>query len=157
MQGYWADPDATACKLVPGTWPGDRRLRTGDLFRRDAAGFLYFVSRQDDIITTGGEKVAPLEVERVLCEAPGVADAVVVGAADTLLGQVVVAHVVAVPGAELDLRALRRHCRDRLEASKVPRTLVPHQELPRLPSGKVDRVRLAGDGSQVAVPHDVIA
>jgi long-chain acyl-CoA synthetase len=157
MQGYWADPDATACKLVPGTWPGDRRLRTGDLFRRDAAGFLYFVSRQDDIITTGGEKVAPLEVERVLCEAPGVADAVVVGAADALLGQVVVAHVVAVPGAELDLRALRRHCRDRLEASKVPRTLVPHQELPRLPSGKVDRVRLAGDGSQVAVPHDVIA
>ncbi|MCW2706423.1 MAG: AMP-dependent synthetase and ligase [Frankiales bacterium] len=152
MQGYWADPEATAGKLVAGTWPGDRRLRTGDLFRRDRDGFLYFVARQDDVITTGGEKVAPLEVERVLCEAPGVAEAVVVGATDAILGQVVVAHVVPGPGAELDLHALRRHCRDRLEGSKVPRSLVVHQALPRLSSGKVDRVRLVDVDSHVAVP-----
>ncbi|MCU1602209.1 MAG: AMP-dependent synthetase and ligase [Frankiales bacterium] len=142
MQGYWDDEEATRRKLVPGRWPGDRVLRTGDIFRRDADGYLCFVARHDDVINIGGQKVAPLEVERVLCAAPGVVEAVVVGTADGSRGQVIVAHVVAAPGAVLDARALKRHCAERLEASKVPREVVQHQALPRLSSGKVDRKRL---------------
>ncbi|MGB8650059.1 MAG: AMP-binding protein [Mycobacteriales bacterium] len=144
MQGYWGDPEGTARKLVPGQHPGDRVLRTGDLFRRDDEGFLYFVARRDDIITTRGEKVAPLEVERVLCTAPGVRDAAVVGVPDDLLGQRVVAHVSALPGHELQPAALRRHCAQHLEDAKVPAQVVLHEELPRLGNGKIDRLALAG-------------
>lgn len=142
MQGYWEDPEATAHKLAPGTRPWERVLRTGDLFRLDRQGYLYFIARRDDVITTGGNKVAPLEVERVLCEAPGVVEVAVVGDEHPFLGEAVVAHVVAEPGTDLDVRALQRHCRERLEVSKVPRSIVLHQALPRLGSGKVDRAAL---------------
>lgn len=145
MQGYWGDPEATARKLIPGRLPGDRVLRTGDLFRRDDEGYLYFVARRDDIITTRGEKVAPLEVERVLCTAPGVREAAVVGVPDDRLGQCVVAHVSALPGHALEAAALRRHCAQHLEEAKVPRRVVLHDDLPRLDSGKVDRMALLAD------------
>ena len=82
MQGYWRDPEATARKLESGRLPGDRVLRSGDLFRSDGAGYLYFVGRTDDIIKSRGEKVAPTEVEGVLQTALGVREAAVVGVAD---------------------------------------------------------------------------
>ncbi len=66
MQGYWNDPEATAERLRPGRWPWERVLATGDLFRRDEEGYLFFVGRRDDIIKSRGEKVAPREVEEVL-------------------------------------------------------------------------------------------
>ena len=149
MQGYWGDPDGTARKLVAGRLPGDRVLRTGDLFRRDAEGYLYFVARRDDIITTRGEKVAPLEVERVLCTAPGVRDAAVVGMPDERLGECVVAHVSALPGHALEPAALRRHCAQHLESAKVPTRVVLHEDLPRLGNGKIDRVGLRGTAAAV--------
>ena len=134
MQGYWHDPEATAAKLRPGGV-----LRTGDLFRADEDGYLYFVARTDDIIKTRGEKVAPKEVEEVLSGAPGVREAAVVGADDPMLGQAVVAHVSP---ASLDPRAVRRHCRQHLEDFKVPRTVVLHDALPKTHSGKVDLAAL---------------
>lgn len=149
MQGYWADPAETVRKVVAGRWPGDRVLRTGDLFRRDAEGYLYFVARRDDIITTRGEKVAPLEVERVLCAAPGVREAAVVGVPDDLLGECIVAHVSALPGYDLEPDALRRHCAEHLEPAKVPRYVVVHDALPRLGNGKTDRLVLG----QIEVPQ----
>ena len=66
MQGYWNDAEATAKRLRPGRWPWERELMTGDLFKRDAEGHLYFVGRKDDMIKSRGEKVAPREVEEVL-------------------------------------------------------------------------------------------
>ena len=98
MQGYWNDPEATARKVRPGRRPIERVLRTGDLFRADDDGFLYFVARGDDIIKSRGEKVAPAEVEAALLRFPGVREAAVVGVDDDLLGQAVVAHVSALPG-----------------------------------------------------------
>lgn len=142
MQGYWRDPDRTAQKLVPGRFPGDRVLRTGDLFRRDEDGYLYFVSRSDDVILTRGEKVAPLEVERVLCAAPGVREAAVIGCPDERLGQAVVAHVAAMPGVDVVPAQLRAWCAQHLEAVRVPRHVVLHGALPRLSNGKVDRMAL---------------
>jgi long-chain acyl-CoA synthetase len=138
MLGYWDDPAATARKLIVEP-DGGRVLRTGDLFRQDADGYLYFVARKDDIIKSRGEKVAPLEVEHVLLRAPGVAEAAVVGAPDRLLGEAVVAHVA---GADLDAIALRRHCATQLEAHLVPKEFRLHAALPRTHSGKVDRAAL---------------
>lgn len=148
MQGYWEDRERTADRLRPGRWPWERVLATGDLFRRDEDGFLHWVGRTDDLIKCRGEKVYPREVEEVLHDADGVREAAVVGVEDRLLGQAVIAHAAPEPGHELDPRALRRHCAERLEDHKIPKRVVVHQELPRNPRGKVDRAALlaASDG-----------
>jgi long-chain acyl-CoA synthetase len=143
MQGYWGDPEATAERLRPGRWPWERVLASGDLFRSDEEGYLYFVGRRDDLIKSGGEKVVPREVEDVLHAAAGVREAAVVGIPDRLLGQAVHAHVSPQPGVALEEVALRAHCADRLEDHMVPRRIVIHEELPRTSNGKVDRQTLA--------------
>jgi long-chain acyl-CoA synthetase len=143
MQGYWGRPEATAARLLPGPGPGERVLATGDLFRTDADGHLYFVARRDDIFKSRGEKVVPKQVEEVLHAFPGVREAVVVGIPDKLLGAAVCAHVVLdgdPPPAERDLR---RHCAAGLDAHMVPKRIVVHEQLPRLASGKIDRRSLA--------------
>jgi acyl-CoA synthetase (AMP-forming)/AMP-acid ligase II len=66
MMGYWNLPEETAMTLKPGLYPGEKVLYTGDLFKMDEEGYLYFVARKDDMIKTAGEKVSPKEVENVL-------------------------------------------------------------------------------------------
>ncbi len=143
MQGYWNDPEATAERLRPGRWPWERVLASGDLFRSDEEGYLYFVGRRDDLIKSGGEKVVPREIEDVLHAASGVREVAVVGIADRLLGQAVHAHVSLQDGATLDESALRAYCADHLEDHMVPRRIVIHHELPRTSNGKIDRLALA--------------
>jgi acyl-CoA synthetase (AMP-forming)/AMP-acid ligase II len=145
MQGYWGDPELTSQRLRPGRWPWERVLATGDLFRSDEEGYLYFVGRDDDLIKSRGEKVVPREVEAVLEAAPGVAEAAVVGVRHRLLGQAVHAHVAPRPGHELDDAELRRHCAERLEDYMVPQRVTIHDALPRTPHGKIDREALATD------------
>ena len=81
MKGYWELPEETEEKLKPGPFPGEKVLYTGDLFRMDEEGYLYFFGRKDDIIKTRGEKVSPKEVEDVLYSLPGIAEAAVIGVA----------------------------------------------------------------------------
>jgi long-chain acyl-CoA synthetase len=147
MQGYWGKPEETAKKLRPGRSAAERVLATGDLFRHDDEGFLYFVSRRDDIIKSRGEKVVPREVEEVLRGAPGVREAAVVGVADKLLGEAVHAHVSPQPDAELDERALLRHCAEHLEDYMVPQRVLLHPELAKTANGKIDRRTLAAQGA----------
>jgi acyl-CoA synthetase (AMP-forming)/AMP-acid ligase II len=142
MQGYWKDPRGTTERLRPGRWPWERVLATGDLFRQDSEGFLYFVGRRDDLIKSRGEKVAPREVEEVLHSVPGVREAAVVGAPDELLGQAVHAHVAPESGRRLDGEALRRRCAEVLESHKVPQRVIFHTALPRTANGKLDRAAL---------------
>jgi acyl-CoA synthetase (AMP-forming)/AMP-acid ligase II len=142
MQGYWNDPEGTAERLRPGRWPWERVLATGDLFRADEDGYLYFVGRRDDMIKSRGEKVPPREVEDVLHAHAGVVEAAVVGVPDALLGSAVVAHV----SGQVEPDALRRWCAERLESHMVPARVVVHAgELPRTPNGKVDRRALAAE------------
>ena len=147
MQGYWNDPEATAVKIRPGRWPWERIMATGDLFRTDEEGFLYFVARRDDIIKSGGEKVPPREVEEVLHTASGVREAAVVGMPDRMLGEAVCAHVALDPGHDADAAAIRRHCAEHLEDYMVPRKVVFHEELPRTENGKLDKQALVEAGS----------
>jgi amino acid adenylation domain-containing protein len=141
MQGYWNDPAATDEKLTRGRRPWERMLLTGDLFRADKEGFLYFVGRKDDIIKTRGEKVAPREVEAVLHAHPGVVEAVVVGVKDPVLGEAIAAIVVP-SGSDVDGRTLIGHCARHLEDFMVPKIVVLRQALPKTDNGKVSR-RLA--------------
>jgi acyl-CoA synthetase (AMP-forming)/AMP-acid ligase II len=143
MRGYWNNPERTDRMLKPGDIPGERVLCTGDWFRMDEDGCLYFLSRSDDIIKTRGEKVSPAEVEAALHAVPGVQEAVVIGVADEVLGQAIRAFVVPEAGATLDERGLRRELVNRLENFMVPRDIILRDELPRSPNGKIDRQALA--------------
>ena len=96
MQGYWNDPKETAIRFRQDQSGRGTLLYTGDLFRRDEDGYLYFiVSRKDDLINTKGERVSPKEIENCLCEHESVGEAVAIGVPDDILGQAIKAFVVA--------------------------------------------------------------
>ena len=143
MRGYWGLPEETARALRPGSAPGETVLYTGDLFRMDEDGYLYFVSRKDDIIKTRGEKVSPKEIEDVICSMEGVAEAAVFGVPDHILGEAVKAAVVPRDGAVLTGNDVLRHCREHLEDFMVPKYVEVCPSLPKTDTGKVSRKRLA--------------
>jgi len=142
MAGYWRQPELTTRSLSEGGHPGDRVLRTGDHFRTDEDGLLYFVARSDDIIKTRGEKVSPLEVENVLYELTGVREAAVVAVADEVLGQAVRAYVALAADAEVSELEVKRHCRARLENFMVPREVIFLPDLPKTETGKIRKQSL---------------
>ena len=138
MRGYWEDPQRTSERFRPGPLPGERIYHSGDLFRVDDKGYLYFVSRQDDIIKSRGEKVAPKEVEHVLHTLKGVVEAAVVGVPDPVLGEAVKA-VLVVDGVKLTQAEVQAHCRAHLEDYMVPKHVEFRTELPKTGSGKIKR------------------
>jgi len=142
MRGYWGDPQATAARFRPGPFPGERLCYTGDLFRMDEEGFMYFVSRKDDIIKSRGEKVAPKEVENVLYGLNGVKEAAVVGVADPVLGEAVKAFIVT-DGNRLSEADVLRHCRAHLEDFMMPKYVAFRAALPKTSSGKIKKTGLA--------------
>lgn len=139
MQGYWEQPEQTARKLRPDDRTGALALHTGDLFREDADGYLYFVARQDDIIKSRGEKVSPREVEDAIMQLDAVLECAVAGVPDELLGQAVKAWVVLREGRELPERELIRHCMGVLESYMVPRQVAFVASLPKTDTGKLRR------------------
>jgi acyl-CoA synthetase (AMP-forming)/AMP-acid ligase II len=143
MQGYWRDEAATARALRPGPLPSERVLHTGDLFRSDADGFLYFVGRKDDIIKSRGEKVSPKEVENVLYALPGVREAAVVGVPDPVLDLAIKAVVALEPGFNLTREDVIRHCARHLEDFMVPKAVAFADALPKSENGKIDRREVA--------------
>jgi len=137
FDGYFDDPAATQAALRDG-W-----LHTGDLGELDAEGYLTVTGRRKDVIRTGGEGVAPVEVEAVLAGHPGVAEVAVVGVPDAQWGEIVCAVVVPVPDALPTLADLQTHCEGRLAGFKKPRRLELVPELPRtLATGQVQRALL---------------
>jgi len=130
MTGYWHDSSATAEVLADGWY------HTGDLARRDGDGFIYIVDRKRDMIISGGLNVYPAEVESVLRRHPGVREACVVGIADSLWGETVVAFVVPTASAAPDEAALIGHCAQHLAGYKKPRIVRFVDSLPKGPTGK---------------------
>ncbi len=134
MSGYWNKPEETERALHDG-W-----LRTGDIGVMDEAGWFYVVDRQKDMIIASGFKVWPREVEDVLLAHPAVREAAVVGTPDAYRGESVIAFVSAVAGAAaIDEADLIAHCRDRLAVYKAPRRVIVLDELPKTPTGKIQR------------------
>jgi len=139
MKGYWELPKETARMLRPGRFPWEQVLYSGDLFTMDEEGFLYFVSRKDDIIKSRGEKVSPKEVESVLYEIPGVVEAAVVGVSDETLGEAVKAFVVLKKGSALTAKEIIAHCMKHLEDFMVPKIVEFRDSLPKTSSGKITK------------------
>jgi len=125
--------------IAPGAVDRDGWLHTGDEGRLDAEGNLTVTGRTGDTIVTGGENVAPAEVEAVLASHPAVADAAVHGAPDPQWGERIVATVVLHAGHNAAAEELRSYCRVRLAGYKVPKTYHFAVQLPRTPSGKLLR------------------
>lgn len=132
---YWNKPEATAQKRVDG-W-----LHTGDLASRDAHGQITFHARDDDVITSAGYRIGPVEIEQALLTHPDVVMAAVVGAPDPIRTEIVVAHVVLRAGADCpDLEAtLKKLVRDKVSAHCVPRKIIRAQTLPMTATGKIMR------------------
>ncbi|HVR49499.1 MAG TPA: AMP-binding protein [Pseudorhodoferax sp.] len=141
MRGYYKNPEATAAAFTPDGW-----LRTGDLGHRDADGFFFVTGRIKELIIKGGENIAPREIDEVLLQHPAVRDAAAVGVPDKHYGQEILACVVLREGsgepAALEA-ALRAFCLERLGRYKTPARFRFVAELPRGPSGKVQRLKLA--------------
>ncbi len=125
--------------VAPGAVAADGWLHTGDLGARDEHGHLRVTGRAADTIVTGGENVAPAEVEAVLETHPAVAEAAVHGRPDEEWGEAVVATVVLRDGMRADAETLRAHVRERLAPFKVPKAVAFAAALPRTPSGKLLR------------------
>ncbi len=138
MIGYYRAPEETARAIGPGGW-----LRTGDLGHRDADGFYFITGRLKELIIKGGENIAPREIDEALLRHPAVLEGAAVGVPDRSYGQEIFACVVVKPGAVLDEAELRAHCERELGRYKTPRYLRFVAELPKGPSGKVQRLRLA--------------
>ena len=136
MAGYWRNPEASAAAVRDG-W-----LFTGDVGCLDADGFLTLKDRSKDLIISGGSNIYPREVEEVLLTAPGVAEVAVVGAPDPEWGEVVVAFVVAEPGADRHGRSLDAHCIEQIARFKRPKRYVLVDELPKNNYGKVLKTAL---------------
>lgn len=137
MDGYFDDPVATDAALRDG-W-----FHTGDLGDLDDEGYLQVVGRIKEVIRTGGESVAPGEVEAVLASHASVAEVAVIGVPDAQWGEIVCAVVVPAPGAVPTLPELQKHCEGRIAGFKKPRRLELAQALPRTPAtGQVQRTLL---------------
>ena len=137
MSGYWRNPDQTEAAFAPGGW-----LRTGDVGRIDADGFLHLLDRKKDVIVSGGENVHSREVEEACLSHHSVAECAVIGVPDAKWGEAVMAYVVLRPEAALDAAGLLAHVRTRIASYKKPREVSFVQDLPRLPHGKVDKKAL---------------
>jgi long-chain acyl-CoA synthetase len=136
MAGYWRDPEATAKSLRNG-W-----LRTGDIGRLDADGFLTLADRSKDVIISGGANIYPREVEEILLQHPAIQEAAVVGEADAEWGEIVVACVVTRPGMAVTDEALDAHCLSAIARFKRPKRYVRLAELPKNSYGKVLKTAL---------------
>jgi len=135
--GYRKAPDLTASSLRDG-W-----LSTGDLGYRDADGFYFITGRLKELIIKGGENIAPREIDEALLKHPAVLEAAAVGVPDRAYGQEILACIVVKPDRTLTRDEVDAHCLRELGRYKCPRYVRFVDELPKGPSGKVQRMKLA--------------
>jgi acyl-CoA synthetase (AMP-forming)/AMP-acid ligase II len=138
MREYFQAPQLTAQTLSSDGW-----LATGDIGYCDTEGFYFITGRTKELIIKGGENIAPREIDEVLLRHPAVLEAVAVGVPDRAYGQEIAAFVVVKPDAAVSAADLSAHCLRELGRYKTPRYLRFVADLPKGPSGKVQRMKLA--------------
>lgn len=147
MSGYWNLPEATAAAFHCG-W-----LRTGDLGRMDEQGFVYLVDRKADMIISGGENIYSREVENALGLHPDVAQVAVIGVKDDYWGEIIKAIVVRREGSNLTSADLLTFATAHIARYKLPKAIEFTQQLPLLPSAKVDKMQLRRQYGQDLPPQ----
>jgi acyl-CoA synthetase (AMP-forming)/AMP-acid ligase II len=135
--GYLENPEANVKAFTDG-W-----FRTGDQGRFDEDGYLVLTGRLKEIINRGGEKISPREIDEVLLTHPAIAQALAFAMPDPQLGEEIAAAVVLKPGENIDTASIQRYVADLLAPFKVPRRIVALDEIPKGPTGKLQRIGLA--------------
>ncbi len=148
MQGYWNAPELTKKTFRNGKTPGEKLLYSGDLFKKDKEGYLYFVSRKDDIIKTKGEKVSPKEVEHVINSFDGIIDTAVIPVPDQILGNAIKAFVVKKKESNIAEKEILKFCSEKLEPFMIPKYIEFIDQLPKSINGKIDKKVLVARESQ---------
>lgn len=131
FKGYWRQPEETAKFIVDG-W-----FHTGDMGYMDSEGYISIVDRKKDIIITGGENVASIEIEKAIYEHPAVLECAVIGVPDERWGEIPAAIIVLKPGQTLDEAGVIEHCRTRLAGFKMPKAVRFVEALPKGGTGKI--------------------
>ena len=137
MTGYYKDPENTAKTLEPDGW-----LHSGDLGYMDDDGFVFVTGRIKELIIKGGENIAPREIDEALLKHPAVLEAAAVGIPDANYGQEIMACVILKPGMECSIETLTAFSKQELGPYKTPKVIKFVSELPKGPSGKVQRLKL---------------
>jgi long-chain acyl-CoA synthetase len=137
MTGYYKDPDNTKKTLEPDGW-----MHTGDVGYLDEDGFVFVTGRIKELIIKGGENIAPREIDEALLKHPAVLEAAAVGIPDANYGQEIMACVVLKPGAQCTLEELNGFSLNELGKYKAPKIIKFVNDLPKGPSGKVQRLKL---------------
>lgn len=151
MNGYHNRPD------IPVPFTKDGYYHTGDVFRRDADGFYYFIGRADDMFVSGGENIFPGEVERMLESHPDVMQACVVPIDDQLKGKKPVAFVRLAPGAKIDEAGLKAYALENGAAYQHPRSIWFIDEFPLASTNKIDRALLAQRAKELSSAEKELA
>ncbi len=142
MKGYWKNPEATAAAFPEGRDAGGLGwMATGDAGTIEG-GYLFIRDRVKDMIVSGGENIYPAEIENVLMSHPSVADTAVIGIPSEKWGESPLAYIVPVPGHDPDPQDIINYCSERLARYKLPRDVKCIAEIPRNPSGKIQKVEL---------------
>jgi hypothetical protein len=149
MKGYYKNPEATAEVLSLDGW-----LCTGDLGYQDADGYVFIVGRAKEIVIKGGENIAPREIDEILLRHAAVLEAAAVGVPDTYLGEDLVAYVVLKPDSQCSEQELLNHCVQTLGEFKTPTHIYFVEDLPKGPSGKVQRLKLLERETTPSITHD---
>ena len=142
MKGYYKDPETTAKTIEPDGW-----MHTGDVGMFDEDGFLLVTGRIKELIIKGGENIAPREIDEALLKHPAVLEAAAVGIPDDNYGQEIMACVVLKPGARCTLDEINTFARAELGKYKAPKIIKFVSDLPKGPSGKVQRLKLLAAAS----------
>ena len=150
-QGYWNDPEKTAQRFKPA--PGDDgtvpitevAVWSGDIVRRDADGYLYFVGRNDEMIKSSGYRISPTELEEALYASGLLAETAAFGVDAGAIGHEIVVYATPRAGEAADTKALLKYCRQQMPTYMIPSEIIWRDALPRSPNGKIDRSGLRGE------------
>ena len=145
MKGYYKAPDKTTEALERDGW-----LHTGDIGYLDQDGFAFVSGRIKELIIKGGENIAPREIDEVLYKHPAILDAAAVGIPDNTYGEEIMACVTLKPGRKVTEQELQNHCLEELGKFKTPKVIKIMDELPKGPSGKIQRLKLSESVNRLA-------
>ncbi len=137
MKEYYKAPEITARTLTSDGW-----LHTGDLGYMDEDGYVFVTGRLKELIIKGGENIAPREIDEAVYKHPAVLDAAAVGIPDDDYGEEIMVCVCLKPGSVCDEEELRDHCVLHLGKYKTPKVVKIVEDLPKGPSGKIQRLKL---------------
>ena len=143
MAGYWNNPHETAKRFRMDSAQKKIMLHSGDFFKKDQDGFLYFIGRDETFIKSRGQKVSPSEIESFLCKLEDITEAAAIGIPDAIHGQSVCVFASSLVSKTLNTNEIFEHCKGSLSPAAMPKyVIISELPLPKTPNGKIDRILL---------------